>query len=276
MTQKSVLITGCSEGGIGHALAVEYQKRGLKVFATARNPSKIGDLTSLPNVIAIALDVTDPSSIAAAAKTVDAETGGKLDILVNNAGVMYHMPVLDMDIAKAKQLYEVNVWGVISTTQAFADMLVKAKGVVANIGSIAGLSPLPLQAAYNSSKSAINNTSEVLRLELAPLGVRVLTVLTGGVTSEIENNAEKVVLPENSYYRSIEKDIQPSSNWTGLPADKYAEWLTDKTLDGKSTGQIWKGESTGLVRWVGPFLPQWLFDYLLIAHTKGFGKMQPL
>ena len=128
MSKKTVLITGCSEGGIGHALAVEYQKRGHTVFATARSPSKMGKLGSLPNVHAVALDVTSPSSIAEAAKEVEAKGG--LDILINNAGAIYHMPILDIDLARARQLFEVNVWGVVAVTQAFAGLLVKSKGIV--------------------------------------------------------------------------------------------------------------------------------------------------
>ncbi|PVI03134.1 NAD(P)-binding protein [Periconia macrospinosa] len=270
MPKKTVLITGCSEGGIGHALAVEYQKRGHTVFATARSLSKMGKLGSLPNVHTITLDVTNPSSIAAAAKEVEAKGG--LDILVNNAGGQYHMPILDMDLEKGRQLFEVNVWGVIAVTQAFAGMLVKSKGVVANVGSIAGLLPLPFQAAYNASKAAVNNVSETLRLELAPLGVRVLTVVTGGVTSEIENNAEKVVLSETSFYRPIQKDMQPEQNYNPFATDKFAAWLVNKTLDG-STGQIWKGSNSGIVRWAVPLMPQWLFDRLMIQNGKGIGNM---
>lgn len=86
MSPKSVLITGCSAGGIGDALAKAFHLRGLRVFATARTPSKIEHLKTM-GMDVLALDVTDPKSVAAAVETVKAATGGKLDILVNNAGV---------------------------------------------------------------------------------------------------------------------------------------------------------------------------------------------
>ena len=85
MPQKTVLITGCSEGGIGDALAKEFHKKGVRVFATARNLTKVEHLKALGLDI-LPLDVTDEASIKAAVESVKAITGGTLDILVNNSG----------------------------------------------------------------------------------------------------------------------------------------------------------------------------------------------
>ena len=138
MALQSVLVTGCSVGGIGYSIAEEFQKRGLHVFATARTPSKMGSIGDLPNVSTLALDVTSPSSIAAAFEAVKAKTGGTLDYLVNNSGSQYVMPTLDLDIEEAKKMFDVNVWGVIAVTQAFAPLIIAAKGSIVNAASIAG------------------------------------------------------------------------------------------------------------------------------------------
>jgi 1-acylglycerone phosphate reductase len=139
-TTKSVLITGCSAGGIGPALAFAFQKRGYHVFATARNTGKIpAELKNLPNVETITLDVTSAPSIAAAVEAATDRTGGRIDVIVNNGGGGYTTPLLDVDVAKAKALYEVNFFGVVAMTQAFAPALIKAKGAVVNISSISGL-----------------------------------------------------------------------------------------------------------------------------------------
>jgi 1-acylglycerone phosphate reductase len=136
---KSVLITGCSAGGIGPALAFSFQTRGYLVFATARNITKIpAELTSLPNVETITLDVTSATSVADAVKVATKKTGGTLDVLVNNSGGGYTAPLLDIDIVMAKALYEVNFFAVISMIQAFAPFLIKTKGVIVNISSISG------------------------------------------------------------------------------------------------------------------------------------------
>lgn len=85
MAQKTVLITGCSAGGIGDALAMEFQRKGLRVFATARNLAKVEHLKALGLDI-LPLDVVDENSIKRAVASVRKATGGTLDILVNNSG----------------------------------------------------------------------------------------------------------------------------------------------------------------------------------------------
>jgi 1-acylglycerone phosphate reductase len=83
--QKTVLITGCSAGGIGDALAKAFHKKGLRVFATARNLAKVEELKSL-GLDVIRLDVVDDESIKQAVEKVKEATGGTLDFLVNNSG----------------------------------------------------------------------------------------------------------------------------------------------------------------------------------------------
>ena len=84
--KKTVLITGCSKGGIGDALAQEFHRKGIRVFATGRSPSKLEHFKAL-NLETLPLDVEDSDSIKAASKAVSELTGGKLDFLVNNSGM---------------------------------------------------------------------------------------------------------------------------------------------------------------------------------------------
>lgn len=97
MAPKSVLITGSSEGGIGDALAKEFHKRGLRVFATARNLDKVQHLKEM-GMDVLQLDVLDNASIKRAVDSVKMATGGTLDILVNNSGkgssLQYHSVAL--------------------------------------------------------------------------------------------------------------------------------------------------------------------------------------
>jgi 1-acylglycerone phosphate reductase len=85
MSQKTVLITGCSEGGIGHSLALEWQSKGYRVFATAR---RLEAMTALTNagIECLAMDVTDRTSLETVKDQIQQKTGGTLNILVNNAG----------------------------------------------------------------------------------------------------------------------------------------------------------------------------------------------
>lgn len=149
---KSVLITGCSAGGLGAALAAAFQRRNYLVIATARNPAKIpAALAELPNVHVTQLDVTSEESLEAAAEFVKKLLGPSrgLDVLLNNSGVGHPAALLDIDIAKAKDAFEVNFWGVIRTTQAFGDLLVQARGTLVNQSSISAevYSPFDCKAA---------------------------------------------------------------------------------------------------------------------------------
>lgn len=139
VSKKTVLITGCSNGGIGSAMAIDFNKQGFYVFATARNPSKATNLAELSDVEILELDVTVPKTIAQCKEIVAKRTGGTLDVLVNNAGVEFNSPLLDTDIAAAKRLYDVNVWGALAMVQAFAPLLIEAKGVIFNQSSIDGV-----------------------------------------------------------------------------------------------------------------------------------------
>ncbi|KAI9886926.1 MAG: hypothetical protein M1823_001295 [Watsoniomyces obsoletus] len=84
-SRRSVLITGCAPGGIGHSLAKEFHNRGFRVFATARNKDVLADLHEL-GMETLSLDVTSQSDVEVVKNTVEHRTGGRLDYLVNNAG----------------------------------------------------------------------------------------------------------------------------------------------------------------------------------------------
>ncbi len=139
------------------------------------------------------LDVTSDESIRRCVKAVEKRTGGSLDVLVNNAGTDFVMPLLDTSVDEAKKLYDLNVWSILATTQAFTPMLLKAGGVLCNVSSISatmtfawsGMLPLPRlslpgagllvrQAYIIALKAAATMISETLRLELEPLGIRVI------------------------------------------------------------------------------------------------------
>lgn len=171
IAKKSVLITGCSEGGIGAGMVEECLERGFLVFASARNVKRMGSLVNLPNVVPVTLDVTSTTDIEAAVELVRTHTGGKLDILINNAGSGYIIPLLDCDPKQSRQQFEVNFWGPLTLMQSFAPFLIAAKGAVVNINSAATVSlPLWLCMAYLVSFiivqpiANVSTSSDLLRL----------------------------------------------------------------------------------------------------------------
>lgn len=147
ISRKTCLITGCSGGGVGAALAEAFKDKGYHVFATARSPSKVPQtLHAASNATVLALDVTSSESIAAAAEAVRNQAGGKLDVLINNAGLGLEMPGLDTPISEARKLFDLNFFGVFEMIQAFSPMLVKAGGCIVNNSSVGGRFPIPFNS----------------------------------------------------------------------------------------------------------------------------------
>ncbi|KAK3172482.1 hypothetical protein OEA41_005804 [Lepraria neglecta] len=274
--KKTVLITGCSTGGIGWAMAKNFHQRGFYVFATARNPSKAADLAELSDIEILELDVTVPKTIVQCKEIVAKRTGGSLDVLVNNAGVEFNSPLLDTDVAEAKRLYDVNVWGPLAMVQAFAPLLIEAKGVVSNQSSIDGALNMVWAGIFASSKSAVARMSETLRVELEPLGVRVVTSICGSVdTPMFGKPGSPMDLPETSYYHGVQDAAwkeRMDHQRQAMNVDVLAGKLVKDILGG-ARGVIWHGAFAPLVRWASWLNITWLVDRL-INSARGLSQVK--
>ncbi|KAI0490293.1 NAD(P)-binding protein [Xylaria cf. heliscus] len=274
MPPKSILVTGCSAGGIGGALAVTLAKHGHFVFATARDTSKIPDeLLNLSNVRVVSLDVSSTMSVAEAARIVN-ESGHGLDLLVNNAGIGYAMPILDTDLDKAREVYETNVWGPIRTVQAFSDLLIKSRGRIVNISTIGAVLNIPWISTYSSSKAALTLQSEVLRLELSPFSVSVMTIMGGIITSKfhVNDSGTDFKLPEGSRYESIQNVIggwaTGKSKPIGMTAEVFAEHILEDVVSSKESGVVWRGPNAGSAKFAKWLMPTSFIDS---SVSKGQG-----
>lgn len=147
---KTVLITGCSDGGIGSALSLEFQKNGFMVFATARTVSRMTELQGIPNIHLLQIDVTSSIDMQSALETVQKATGGKLDVLVNNSGQQVVVPMLEMDVEDGRKLFDVNFWGVFDMIQAFTPCLMEARGTIVNVSSICSYLHTPFMSMFRS------------------------------------------------------------------------------------------------------------------------------
>ncbi|KAF7623636.1 putative short-chain dehydrogenases/reductase [Aspergillus flavus] len=265
---KSVLITGCSKGGFGEAMAKVYHAKGFQVFATLRNLTKVGSLADYNGVQIIELDVTSVESIHQCAQTVAKHTGGRLDVLVNNAGVNAIVPLLDASLDEAKKVYDTNVWSIVGMVQAFAPMLIQAKGVVCNISSVSGEMVFAWAGIYSSSRSAGTRISETLRLEMAPLGVRVVTVILGGVQTSGNNpeNIGDLELPPSSHYRKITSVIDRHKKTMVHPNKQNIEIAAKNVVDDVLHGHgifIRRGQASMLSWLCNTFLPYRLFTWMI-------------
>ncbi|KAI1766301.1 hypothetical protein GGR53DRAFT_486960 [Hypoxylon sp. FL1150] len=264
--QRSVLITGCSDGGMGSELAIAFHKAGLKVYATARNPAKMAKLAPYDRIELLALDVLSEASIAECVKKVPS-----LDILVNNAGQANPAPVADMNIAEAKALYDVNVWAPIAVIQVFLPLLLKSpSALIVNHTSVASVAPIPFQAAYNSSKAALSMLTDTLRLELQPFGVQVVQLKTGGVKTNIGANSPPLTVPAGSLYEPAREAVQTTRDKAfadlGITAEQWAREVVGDLLRKNPSPAIWRGDSATTGR-VAALLPYGTFDGMLKRMT---------
>ncbi len=186
MSEKKVwFITGCSTG-FGRELAKHLLENDYRVVVTARNSDKVDDLVEInkENALAINLDVTDKAQVAHAVAKAE-EHFGKIDVLVNNAGFGYFGAIEESDEAEVRSMFETNFWGLAEMTRTVLPKMREAKsGTIVNISSIGGLVGFPGVGYYNATKFAVNGFSEALQKEVAPLGIKVITVEPSGFRTD--------------------------------------------------------------------------------------------
>ncbi|XP_042492965.1 short-chain dehydrogenase RED1 [Macadamia integrifolia] len=223
-----VLITGCSEGGIGHALAQAFASQKCQVVATSRSLSTMRDLQNDDRFFLQELDVQSDENIQKVLTGI-VDTFGRIDIVVNNAGIQCVGPLAEIPLSSLQSTFDTNVYGPIRLVQAVVPhMAARRKGKIVNVGSVAALAPGPWSGVYTASKAALHALTDTLRMELRPLGIDVINVLPGAIKSNIGNSAVASYnqMPEWKLYKPFSNVIQARASFSqGLkatPADEFA------------------------------------------------------
>lgn len=220
-----VLVTGAS-GGIGQALVDALREAGAaEVIAADRKAS------SWPaGVTGIDLDITQRESVA----RVATEVADRVDILINNAGVNANQRLFAEGFsAAARQELEVNYFGLLNMTEAFApEMLKRGRGVIVNLLTFLGHVNLPLMASYCASKAAAHSITQALRAELSPGGVRVLGVYPTVVDTPMSRNVPTAKLSPAQLAIDVIEAIRCGGEdlYPGAAVQAYQELLADPKL----------------------------------------------
>jgi short-subunit dehydrogenase len=187
---KVVAVTGGSEG-IGKALIDEFIQRGAKVATCGRNPDKLYDLRVQHSNDFLYTVVADVSNENDCKNFIEStiNTFGDIDVLINNAGISMRALVADTDLSTLKKVMDINFWGTVYCTKFALESIIKTKGIVVGVSSVAGYRGLPGRSGYSASKHAINGWLEALRTEVMNYGVHVMWVCPGFTTSNIRNAA---------------------------------------------------------------------------------------
>ncbi len=191
MTERVTLITGAS-AGIGTELARVFASNGHRVALVARRADQLTALAceiggaAAPIVIPCDLEQPDAGDKIAAALTAE---GVEVEFIVNNAGFGLFGNAIELDRAEQLGIIAVNIRALTDLSLRFSDSLIRHRGGILNVGSIAGFLPGPGMAVYYASKAYVLSFSEALRQELAPRGVRVTVLCPGPVPSEFQARA---------------------------------------------------------------------------------------
>jgi short-subunit dehydrogenase len=193
LKDKIVIITGASSG-IGKSLAVEFAKRGANLVLAARQYVTLCEITDqLINqynikAIAVQCDVSKEEDCEHLIKQT-LTTYGQIDVLINNAGISMRALFVDADLEVLKTVMDVNFWGMVYCTKYALPEILKTKGTVVGVSSIAGYKGLPGRTGYSASKFAMNGFLDTLRVENLKTGVNVLTACPGFTASNIRNRS---------------------------------------------------------------------------------------
>lgn len=256
---KVIIVTGASSG-IGKACAEEFAKRGANLVLAARQYVTLCEITAdLENkygikAVAVQTDVSKEEDCKLLIKQA-LITFNRIDILVNNAGLSMRALFDELDLSVLKNLMDVNFWGTVYCTKYALPEILKAKGSIVGVSSIAGYRGLPGRTGYSASKFAMNGFMESLRTELLKTGVHVMVACPGFTASNIRVTA--LAKDGASHGETSMEEGKMMS------ADTVAHTIADGIVARKRT-LIMTGQGK-LTVWINKLLPA-LADKLVFNH----------
>ena len=208
MTQKSILITGCSSG-IGYDVAHGLKGRGWRVFASCRKQEDCERLKA-EGFESPLIDYTDPATIEGGLAEVLDATGGTLDALYNNGA--YACPGLleDLPVEALQAIFQTNVFGYHDLTRRVIPVMrAQGHGRIINCSSVLGFVGLRWRGAYVATKFALEGLTDVLRVEMAKTPIKVILIEPGPITAKIRENAIPHFEKWIDWQNSARKDDYP-------------------------------------------------------------------
>ena len=224
----TIFITGASSG-LGKATAKLFADRGWHVIATMRHPEHETELTQLPTVHLLPLDVTDPAQIETTVQRAIALH--PVDVVFNNAGYGLIGALEAFSDEQITQLVNTNLLGVIRVTKAFLPHLrAKKSGRILNTTSIGGLIAFPLYSIYHATKWAIEGWSESMSFELALHNISIKTVSPGGIATDFTGRSLEVA-EHATYAGLLQKLLAGQQNAQFSPPEVIAEVVYQAATD---------------------------------------------
>lgn len=234
MKKQTWLVTGTSTG-FGRELATQLaQKENVNLVATARHPEEqlnYLDQYDHGQILKVKLDVTKPEEVKQAVKST-LDRFNKIDVLVNNAGIGYFGTFEESNLADAKYMFDVNVWGLVDMTRVVLPSMRENKsGIIINFSSIGGLYSFPTLAFYHGSKYAVEGITESIAKETADLGIKTMLVEPSGFRTDWAGRSSHKTIPTHDDYQQfaefIDNNAKGAHHEPGDPK-KAAEIIIDQ------------------------------------------------
>jgi NAD(P)-dependent dehydrogenase (short-subunit alcohol dehydrogenase family) len=213
---KVFMITGAGRG-LGVDIARAALAAGHAVVATGRDPRKVETaIGAHPDLLAVALDITDPAA-SQAAVTAAVDRFGRIDVLVNNAGNFYAGYFENISPEQFRAQMETNFFGPLNVTRAVLPVMRRQRfGQVITVTSTAGLIGQEFCAAYAASKFALEGWMESLRFDLAPYGISTMAVEPGFFRTELLVEGASTIWPEVDIEDYAERTASTIAAWKGM------------------------------------------------------------
>ena len=273
MSDKSILITGCSSG-IGYDAAHGLRARGWRVFASCR---KAEDCTRLSaeGFESPLIDYQDEATITSGLAEVLDATGGQLDALFNNGAFACPGLLEDLPSDGLRDIFQANFFGWHELTrQVIPTMRAQGHGRIVQCSSVLGIVTLPFRGAYVSTKFALEGLSDTLRIEMKDTGIHVILIEPGPVTSHIRKNAiphferwiDWEASPRAEAYRvGLKKRLYESSgpDRFELPASAVTKKLIHAIESPRPRPRYYVTTPTYLMGTMRRLLPTRLLDWIL-------------
>jgi NAD(P)-dependent dehydrogenase (short-subunit alcohol dehydrogenase family) len=283
---RSVVVTGASRG-LGLASAIHLYREGWRVLGAMRSPAAgldrmraaTGASADDSRLIGVRLDLDDPASIGAAAKSIE-EAVGAPDVLVHNAGIAAVGSVEDLPDRVWEQMFSTNLFGPIALTRALLPgMRAAGRGRIVVVSSQGGTRGMPAISAYSASKGALERWAEALAEEVAPFGLGVTILVTGSFQTDILTEQTPdygdYQGPYAPHYAGIRRTGDLVIQRLARPPERFARAL-GKTLDDRAPfAKHAVGLDARLLLLGNRLLPGWLLHWLvrLAMRLPGRGAL---
>lgn len=220
---KKALVTGASSG-IGRDTAVRLAENGFQVIAAARRMDRLKELADqVQGIIPKQVDLSEPENLEGFC-TYLSDLKNPVSVLINNAGYSVRGALEDVPIKDIRRLFEVNLFAMIRVTQAcLPGMRGLRSGTIINLSSMVGKFIFPMSGVYAATKHAVEAISDALRIELRPLGIRVVTIRPGVIATEFNEVGNRMT---GDLMARTDPDYKPIYETSGASVGKMFAGIT--------------------------------------------------